>query len=316
MPFQYGVALFEFFGLDRGGVNYCIDATPFLCDTSDMLSYPCLAGWAVFQMLTVKLELLIRQQLRKRSRETFRELIQGTGSAPVQRSSRTRKARPEPVTTRFHVKRKLKRTIKEARSLSMSNVNRSLLHNRSLFHICPGDKHVYSTTRTTCKMAGLIVGILHILQKVLCGGGNVDNKPNHSNNDYYNNQQQQPNQGFPPLQANNYPPQQGIGRPPQNAWNGQHNNGQHNNGYQNQQSHGQQHNNNNHNGPYQASNQANLQRPNYQGPGGLVGGAISGPYQKQVSFDVPCIPKICSLQHHPGRKHDQPKQRPVHRHAE
>ncbi|KAJ9101967.1 hypothetical protein QFC20_005116 [Naganishia adeliensis] len=136
-------------------------------------------------------------------------------------------------------------------------------------------------------MAGLIVGLLHILQKVFCGTGNVDGKPNQGSNDYYNNQQQQ-QQGFPPLQ-NNYPPQQGIGRPPQqqNAWNGQHINGQqqnawngqHNNGQQ--QSHGyQQHNNNHQNAPYKASNQANLQRPNYQGPSGLVGGSILGPHSK------------------------------------
>jgi hypothetical protein len=138
-------------------------------------------------------------------------------------------------------------------------------------------------SRAAKKMAALIVGILSILQKVFCGGGgNVDGKPNQQgNNDYYNNQQQQVNQGFPPLQQNNYPPQQGIGRPPQNAWNGQHGNGQHNNGYQNQQY------NNNHNGPYQASNQANLQRPNYQGPGGLVGGAIVGPNHKQVRNSAP-----------------------------
>lgn len=139
-------------------------------------------------------------------------------------------------------------------------------------------------------MAGLIVGLLHILQKVFCGTGNVDGKPNQGSNDYYNNQQQQ-QQGFPPLQ-NNYPPQQGIGRPPQqqNAWNGQHINGQqqnawngqHNNGQQ--QSHGyQQHNNNHQNAPYKASNQANLQRPNYQGPSGLVGGSILGPHSKLVS---------------------------------
>lgn len=139
-------------------------------------------------------------------------------------------------------------------------------------------------------MAGLIVGLLHILQKVFCGTGNVDGKPNQGGNDYYNNQQQQ-QQGFPPLQ-NNYPPQQGIGSPPQqqNAWNGQHSNGQqqnawngqHNNGQQ--QSHGyQQHNNNHQNAPYKASNQANLQRPNYQGPSGLMGGSILGPHSKLVS---------------------------------
>lgn len=141
-------------------------------------------------------------------------------------------------------------------------------------------------TWPSSNMAGLIVGLIHILQKVLCGGGgNIDSKPNQGSNDYYHNQQQQVNQGFPPLQSNNYPPQQGIGRPPQNAWNGQHNNGQHHNGYQNQQYYGQQY-NGNHSGPNQASNQANLQRPNYNGPGGLVGGAIVGPNHKQVSCHV------------------------------
>lgn len=146
-------------------------------------------------------------------------------------------------------------------------------------------------TRSSLNMAGLIIGLVHILQKVLCGAGNVDGKPNQGSNDYYHNQQQQQQQGFPPLQSNNYPPQQAIGRPPQqqNAWNGQHHNGQQNawNGQHTnaQQGYGyQQHNNNLQNGPYKASNQANLQRPNYQGPSGLVGGAILGPHSKLVGI--------------------------------
>ncbi|KAJ9107499.1 hypothetical protein QFC21_000954 [Naganishia friedmannii] len=125
-------------------------------------------------------------------------------------------------------------------------------------------------------MAAIIIGILHVLQKVLCGGGgNVDGKPNQGGQpDYYNNQQQhQQNQGFPPLQANQYPPQQGIGHQQhQNAWNGQNHGNNH--GYQPQQQHGSH-------APYKASHQANIQRPNYNGPGSVMGGSIIGPHHKQ-----------------------------------
>lgn len=121
-------------------------------------------------------------------------------------------------------------------------------------------------------MAGLILGILHVLQKILCGAGNVDSKPTHADGqDYYHNQQPQPQQqGFPPLQTS-YPPQ-GVARPQQpQAWGGH----QGANGYQ---QHAQ---------PYKASNHANIQRPNYQGPGGLVGGSILGPHSKLVSPPLP-----------------------------